>query len=106
MMTSMYAMLFNDDKFEAEDSLVFNWNPVYWGFGPEKFSYTRSTLQDAIIAESERNGWIGVCCEPNMVFIACNQFPVSFFDISVAPPDKLLVDWDAVQRRPQRHKHR
>lgn len=27
--------------------------------------------------EMERNGWVGVCCEPNLVFVACNQFPVS-----------------------------
>ncbi|KAL4982693.1 hypothetical protein BDW68DRAFT_182310 [Aspergillus falconensis] len=24
----------------------------------------------------ERNGWVGVCCEPNLVFVACNQFPI------------------------------
>ncbi|MCJ1237820.1 hypothetical protein MMC14_005807 [Varicellaria rhodocarpa] len=24
----------------------------------------------------ERNGWMGVCCEPNMVFVVCNQFPL------------------------------
>lgn len=75
-MTTLYAMLFDDDKYEQPDSLVFNWNPVYWGFGLERYSYNRATLQEAIIKEMEANGWIGVCCEPNMVFLACNQFPL------------------------------
>ncbi|KAL7928422.1 hypothetical protein V8C35DRAFT_332989 [Trichoderma chlorosporum] len=77
LMTALYAMLFDDDKYEQPDSLVFNWNPVYWGFGPERYSYNRATLQEAIIKEMEKNGWIGVCCEPNMVFLACNQFPLT-----------------------------
>ncbi|KAM0446046.1 hypothetical protein ACHAO4_009491 [Trichoderma viride] len=77
LMTALYAMLFDDDKYEQDDSMVFNWNPVYWGFGPERYSYNRATLQEAILKEMEANGWIGVCCEPNMVFIACNQFPLT-----------------------------
>ncbi|KAK1252191.1 hypothetical protein MKX08_003378 [Trichoderma sp. CBMAI-0020] len=64
------------------DSMVFNWNPVYWGFGPEKYSYSLATLQEAILKEMEANGWIGVCCEPNMVFIACNQFPLTAMQIN------------------------
>jgi len=24
----------------------------------------------------EQNGWLGVCCEPNVVFVVCNQFPL------------------------------
>jgi len=70
-------MLFNDDKYDREDALVFNWNPIFWGMGPEKFVYSRSTLQEAIVEEMERNNWMGVCCEPNSVFVVCNQFPVS-----------------------------
>ncbi|UKZ84344.1 uncharacterized protein TrAFT101_000256 [Trichoderma asperellum] len=57
-------------------------NPVYWGFGAERFSYNRATLQEAILKEMEANGWIGVCCEPNMVFIACNQFPLTAMRIN------------------------
>jgi hypothetical protein len=26
----------------------------------------------------EKNKWMGVCCEPNVVFVVCNQFPVGF----------------------------
>lgn len=69
-------MLFNDDRFNQDGALTFDWDPVFWGFGPEKFSYTRSSLQQAIINEMVKNDWIGVCCEPNCVFVVCNQFPV------------------------------
>ena len=79
LMTSLYAMLFDDDEFEHEDSLSFTWNPIFWGLGPETFSYKTQTLQEAILREMERNGWVGVCCEPNAVFVVCNQFPVSPF---------------------------
>ncbi|TEA15284.1 Linalool dehydratase/isomerase [Colletotrichum sidae] len=73
---SLYKMLFNDDKFDQEDSIAFHWNPVFWGMGPEKFSYTRKSLQEAIFRDMEREKWMGVCCEPNSIFVICNQFPL------------------------------
>ncbi|POR32378.1 Uncharacterized protein TPAR_07413 [Tolypocladium paradoxum] len=76
MMTSMYAMLFDDDKFEKPGSLTFHWDPLLWGLGTESFVYDNRSIQAAIIAEMERSKWIGVCCEPNLVFIVCNQFPI------------------------------
>lgn len=76
LMTSLYAMLFDDDEFEHDESLSFHWNPLFFGLGPETFSYKNQTLQEAILREMERNGWVGVCCEPNAVFVVCNQFPV------------------------------
>ncbi|KAJ4360046.1 uncharacterized protein N0V89_000605 [Didymosphaeria variabile] len=76
LMISLYTMLFADDRFDKDDSIVFDWNPMFWGMGPEKFSYTRRSLQQAIVNEMEREKWIGVCCEPNLVFIVCNQFPL------------------------------
>ena len=76
LMTSLYAMLFNDDEFEKPGSLTFDWNPTFWGMGPEKFEYDNRSLQAAILKEMEGGGWVGVCCEPNMVFVVCNQFPV------------------------------
>ncbi|KAJ7118580.1 hypothetical protein C8R43DRAFT_901417 [Mycena crocata] len=74
LMVSLHAMLFDDDKYDAPDALVFEWNPIFWGMGPEKFSYTRSSLQDAIIKEMERQNWMGVCCEPNNVFIIAIRY--------------------------------
>ncbi|KAJ7686847.1 hypothetical protein B0H17DRAFT_940077 [Mycena rosella] len=76
LMVSLHAMLFDDNKYDAPDALVFEWNPIFWGMGPEKFTYSRSTLQVAILKEMERENWMGVCCEPNNVFVVCNQFPI------------------------------
>ncbi|OAG36062.1 hypothetical protein AYO21_09780 [Fonsecaea monophora] len=76
LMTSLYAMLFDNDEFEKPESLVFKWDPMFYGLGDETFSYDNRSLQAAIVREMERNGWVGVCCEPNVVFVVCNQFPV------------------------------
>ncbi|KAJ7605056.1 hypothetical protein DFH06DRAFT_1275649 [Mycena polygramma] len=72
LMVALHGMLFNDDKYDA---LVFKWNPIFFGMGSERFSYNRTTLQEAILKEMERENWIGVCCEPNCVFVVCNRFP-------------------------------
>ncbi|KAH8788934.1 hypothetical protein F5883DRAFT_533570 [Diaporthe sp. PMI_573] len=76
LMVSLYGMLFDDDKYDEPGALTFDWNPVFFGMGPEKFPYSRSTLQLTIVKEMEQTGWMGVCCEPNCVFIICNQFPI------------------------------
>ncbi|KAJ7819912.1 hypothetical protein B0H14DRAFT_3736499 [Mycena olivaceomarginata] len=76
LMVSLHAMLIGDDKYDAPDALVFDWNPIFWGMGRETFSYTRMTLQDTILNEMEAENWLGVCCEPNCIFVVCNQFPL------------------------------
>ncbi|CAO2650781.1 Nn.00g020730.m01.CDS01 [Neocucurbitaria sp. VM-36] len=76
LMVSLYTMLFNDDRYNEEGALTFRWHPIFWGMGPETFSYTRKTLQEAILREMEREKWVGVCCEPNSIFVVCNQFPL------------------------------
>ena len=76
LMTSLYAMLFDDDEFEKEGSLKFDWNPLFWGMGREVFEYDNRSLQEVIFKQMEENGWVGVCCEPNAVFVVCNQFPI------------------------------
>ncbi|KAI4145100.1 MAG: hypothetical protein L6R39_003938 [Caloplaca ligustica] len=69
LMVSLYSMLFGDDHFDQKDGIIFNWDPMFWGMGPERFSYNRTTLQGCILKQMERSGWMGACCEPNMVFI-------------------------------------
>ncbi|CAG5179188.1 uncharacterized protein ALTATR162_LOCUS9077 [Alternaria atra] len=86
--------------YDQPEALTFNWDPIFWGFGPEKFTYTRSTLQEAILSEMERHNWKGVCCEPNSIFIVCNQFPIiamRYNDIrdKTAVVDKVLKDYIA-----------
>lgn len=81
LMIALYEMLFDSNEYETEGSITFNWDPIFWGFGPEKFEYSRKSLQNVIIKQMEKNGWVGVCCEPNMVFVVCNQFPVCCYPI-------------------------
>lgn len=76
LMTSLYGMLFDDDEFEQEGSLTFRWDPLFWGLGRQDFSYDNRSLQKVIFQQMEENEWVGVCCEPNAVFVVCNQFPV------------------------------
>ncbi|RVX75891.1 hypothetical protein B0A52_00248 [Exophiala mesophila] len=75
LMLSFYAMLFDDDEFEQPDSVVFDWAPQFWGES-EKYKYSTQTLQDVIVKEMEKNQFLGACCEPNVVFVICNQFPL------------------------------
>jgi len=86
LMVSLYSMLFDDDKFDKESAITFHWNPIFWGMGDETFSYTRSSLRETIIADMERNNWLGVCCEPNCIFVVCNQFPVHAASPNLAGP--------------------
>ncbi|KAJ4263307.1 hypothetical protein NW762_006125 [Fusarium torreyae] len=75
-MVSLYSMLFDSDRYEENDALSFSWEPTFWGMGSEKFTYNLTSLQEAILKEMERENWLGVCCEPNSIFIVCNQFPM------------------------------
>ncbi len=87
LMTSLYAMRFNDDEFEQEGSLTFHWDPLFWG-RQQDFVYSNRSLQKVIFQQMEENGWAGVCCEPNAVFVVCNQFPVSGFPFLTDSTDR------------------
>ncbi|KAG9189628.1 hypothetical protein G6011_06496 [Alternaria panax] len=50
-------MLFDDDKYDQPEALMFHWDPLFWEFGPEKFTYSRSSLQEAVLAEMKRHNW-------------------------------------------------
>lgn len=76
LMVSLHAMLFDSDAYDRDGALTFEWNPMCFGMGSETFRYDRLSLQRAILDEMERSGWMGVCCEVNVVFVICNQFPL------------------------------
>lgn len=76
LMVSLHAMLFDSDRYDQPGALTFRWDPTFFGMGAEQFPYSRSSLQQAIFEDFERTGWMGVCCEPNCVFVICNQFPL------------------------------
>lgn len=76
LMTSLYAMLFDDDVFEKPGGLTLRWDPLFWGLGPEDFVYDNRKLAGVILQQMKENEWVGVCCEPNAIFVVCNQFPL------------------------------
>jgi hypothetical protein len=83
-MVGMYATLFNDDKYDAKGSLTFRYDPVFYGLGPETYAYDHASLNQVIYDQMVASGWLGIPCEPNNVFIVCNQFPIigfRFFDL-------------------------
>lgn len=105
LMTSLYGMLFDDDEFEQEGSIVFDWNPIFWGLGHEKYVYSNRSLATVIRDQMERNDYVGVCCEPNAVFVVCNQFPVCMcrWRLHIDSAHRALDHRDALQRRQRRH---
>jgi hypothetical protein len=44
LMTALFAMLFDNDEFEKPGSLSFLWDPLFFGFGPEKYEYDNASL--------------------------------------------------------------
>lgn len=83
-MVGMYATLFNDDKYDAKGSLTFRYDPIFYGMGPEVYAYDHASLNQVIYDQMVASGWHGIPCEPNNVFIVCNQFPIlgfRFFDL-------------------------
>jgi hypothetical protein len=83
-MVGMYATLFNDDKYDARGSLTFRYDPIFYGFGPEAYAYDHASLNQVVHDQMVASGWHGIPCEPNNVFIVCNQFPIlgfRFFDL-------------------------
>lgn len=81
-MLTIYSVLFNDDRYSEPGSLKFVFDPIFWGMGPETFEYDIDSLQHVILGQMERSGWLGCCCESNMRFIVCNQFPLVAFRLN------------------------
>jgi hypothetical protein len=91
-MAGMFGVLYDDARYEQKDSLTFVYKP-YGGVDAGTFSYNLASLNQLIMEQMRETDWLGVPCEPNMVFIVCNQYPLlgfRFEDIrrgtSTAPP--------------------
>lgn len=89
-MAGMYDVLFNEDRYEQPKSLTMARNDMWKG--REAFEYDLGKLNEVIYRQMKESGWLGIPCEPNMVFIICNQLPLlglRFHDIrkgtSLAP---------------------
>jgi len=79
MMVGLYEMLYRDGRFDQDGALTFQFRPVFRGLGPQDFPYDHSKLATSIYAEFERNNFLGCECEPNAIFVYCNQFPMLGF---------------------------
>lgn len=77
-MAGMFGVLFDDDRYEKEGGLTFSFNPVF-SSGAENYVYDLSSLNEVIYWQMVESGFLGIACEPNMVFLSCNQFPMLGF---------------------------
>ena len=75
-MVAMYRMLFGDAKYDTAGSLTFHYDPIFYGQGPETFVYDHGTLQRRIVEQFAEFHDLGVPCEPNNIFVVCNQYPL------------------------------
>ncbi|KAI9695668.1 MAG: hypothetical protein M1836_006120 [Candelina mexicana] len=99
MMTSMYAMLFDDDKYEQPESLTFRWDPILWGVGKETFRYDNRSVQSAILAEMERSNWIiamrynDVRDGTDVAGEVIEKYRKAWDEKGMVAPNGLYVDW-------------
>lgn len=78
-MAGMYAVLFDDDRYAEPGALTLTQAPIFWGLGPQEFVYDFRSVNSLIYWQMVESGWLGVACEPNCVFLICNQFPMMGF---------------------------
>lgn len=72
---ALYAYLFDDSKYDSVGSMRFDGFQSN-GFGSATAEYSLSTLNDLIYWQMVESGYMGVACQPNEVFVTCNQFPI------------------------------
>lgn len=77
-MAGLFGVLFDDDRYEREGGLTFEFKPVF-SSGAARFIYDLSALNEVIYWQMVESGFLGIACEPNMVFVVCNQFPMLGF---------------------------
>ncbi len=77
-MAGMFGVLFDDDRYEREGGLTFEFKPIF-ASGAENFAYDFSMLNEVLYWQMVESGFLGIACEPNMVFLVCNQFPMLGF---------------------------
>ncbi|MEY4714523.1 MAG: hypothetical protein RIQ37_853 [Actinomycetota bacterium] len=74
MMVGLYEMLYRDGKYTKDGSLTFMCRPPFRGLGPQDFPYDFHKLSSVIEAQFAASHGMGCECEPNGVFVYCNQF--------------------------------
>lgn len=79
MMSLMHTYLFNDRKYAQPGALTFKLKPMYWGGSGHVYEYDQETLSELIYWQMAENGFLGVSCEPGLIFQICNQIPILGF---------------------------
>lgn len=72
---ALYGLLFDDAKYDKMGSIRFDGFQSF-GFGKSAVEYSLITLNDHFYWQMVENGYMGVACQPNEVFVTCNQFPL------------------------------
>ena len=72
-MALMYHYLFRDDKYTEPGSLRLRLKTSYWHDGGMTFDYDENSLTSLIYWQMAEGGFLGVACEPGLVFQICNQ---------------------------------
>ncbi|MFJ7949700.1 hypothetical protein ACIQ6K_39915 [Streptomyces sp. NPDC096354] len=75
-MLGMHSMLFDSDQYDRPGAIAFRWDPLFQGLTPEIYEYSLSSLADNLYWQMAEQGWYGIVCEPNCLFLVCNQFPI------------------------------
>ncbi|GAA0614026.1 hypothetical protein GCM10010174_34590 [Kutzneria viridogrisea] len=78
-MLGMHSMLFDSDRYDEPGAISLRWEPMFQGLGPEVYEYSYSSIADNLYWQMAETGWYGVVCEPNCLFIVCNQFAILGF---------------------------
>ena len=72
-MATLYDVLFDDNRFAEPGALTFEHWSFFWGGEAKVFTYDQNTLSENLYWQMVRSGFVGIACEPNCVFLVCNQ---------------------------------
>lgn len=78
-MVATYGMLYDSARYEQPGALTFVYNPVGRGLGKEEYPYDTLKLAEVMLEQFDANGYAGIECEPNAIFVECNQHPILAF---------------------------
>jgi hypothetical protein len=72
-MVALYGYLFDDRRFEAPESIVFETSSPFWAGSAHRFAYDQKSLNENLYWQLVENGYLGIACQPNCVFQICIQ---------------------------------
>ncbi len=101
-MALLHGYLFDDDRYAQPGALTFSHYTPFWG-EEHRFEYDRNSLSDHIYWLMAQNGFLGVACEPNCIFQACNQPAILGFRLrdlleGTSVAEQVVRDYDAAWR--------